>query len=170
MKLLMHICCAPCTIYPLEELRSCGHDVQGLYYNPNIHPYLEYRKRLDALAQYADRCSLPVTYDEGYDLEGFLRNVAFREKERCVYCYRVRMYRTAHLAKEGGFEAFTTTLLYSKFQKHAVIKEIGESLEKEHGVKFYYRDFRLGWQKGIAQSKEMGMYRQPYCGCVYSER
>ena len=170
MKILMHICCAPCTIYPLEELRSCGHDVQGLFYNPNIHPYSEYRRRLETLTKYASQCGLHVTYEEGYDLERFLRSVTFREKDRCGYCYHDRLRRTAHLAKDGGFDGFTTTLLYSKFQNHAVIKKIGEDLGAESRLRFCYQDFRVGWLKGVNVSKELGMYRQPYCGCIYSER
>ncbi len=170
MKLLMHICCAPCTIYPLQELRTDGHDVRGLFYNPNIHPYREYRRRLDTLTEYADKSCLNVTCEEEYDLEAFLRNTAFREKDRCRYCYYNRLQRTVDIAKEGRFDGFTTTLLYSKFQDHALIKKIGESLAVEHQIEFYYQDFRIGWSDGIRISKEMGMYRQPYCGCIYSEK
>ena len=170
MKLLMHICCAPCTVYPFQTLISDGHDIHGLFYNPNIHPYREYRKRLDTLTEYSNQCGLRVTYDEEYDLEEFLRNTAFREKDRCRYCYFDRLQRTAHSAREGRYDGFTTTLLYSKFQNHVMIKEIGESLAVEHQVRFYYQDFRVGWLHGIMVSKEIGMYRQPYCGCVYSEK
>ncbi|HET6459151.1 MAG TPA: epoxyqueuosine reductase QueH [Syntrophales bacterium] len=170
MKLLMHICCAPCTVYPLQTLRSDGHDIHGLFYNPNIHPYREYKKRLDTLAHYAGGCGLRVTYEQGYELERFLRNVAFREKDRCRYCYYDRLQRTVYRAKEGRFDGFTTTLLYSKFQNHPMIKDIGESLASEHRIRFYYQDFRVGWFQGKTISKEMGMYRQAYCGCVYSEK
>ncbi|HYA14349.1 MAG TPA: epoxyqueuosine reductase QueH [Syntrophales bacterium] len=166
----MHICCAPCTIYPLEILRSDRHDLYGLFYNPNIHPYREYKKRLDTLKTYAIQVGLSVTYTEEYDMENFLRNVAFREKDRCRYCYYGRLQLAAHRAKEGGFGGFTTTLLYSKFQDHSMIKNIGESLAIEHKIKFYYQDFRLGWENGVKISKEMGLYRQQYCGCVYSEK
>jgi len=170
MKLLMHICCAPCTVYPFQTLSSDGHDIHGLFYNPNIHPYREYRKRLDTLAEYANKCGLSVTYQEEYNLEEFLRNIAFREKDRCRYCYYDRLRHTVYRAKEGRFDGFTTTLLYSKFQDHVLIKKIGESLAIEHQLKFYYQDFRIGWLHGIKISKEMGMYRQPYCGCIYSEK
>ena len=170
MKLLMHICCAPCTVYPFQTLISDGHDIHGLFYNPNIHPYREYRKRLDTLTEYSNQCGLRVTYEEEYNLEEFLRNTAFREKDRCHYCYFDRLQRTARSTREGRYDGFTTTLLYSKFQNHGMIKEIGESLAVEHQVRFYYQDFRVGWLNGIMISKEMGMYRQPYCGCVYSEK
>ena len=170
MKLLMHICCAPCTIYPLQILRSDKHDLYGLFYNPNIHPYKEYNKRLNTLKTYAAQVGLSITYTEEYDMEIFLRNVAFREKDRCRYCYYGRLQHAAHRAKEERFEGFTTTLLYSKVQDHSMIKNIGESLAIENGIKFYYQDFRLGWEDGIRVSKEMDLYRQPYCGCVYSEK
>lgn len=170
VKLLMHICCAPCTVYPFQMLRSNGHDIRGLFYNPNIHPYREYKKRLDTLVQYAGHCGLSVTYEKEYDLERFLRNVAFREENRCRYCYHDRLQRTVYRAKEGRFDGFTTTLLYSKFQNHMMIKEIGESLAIEHQIRFYYQDFRVGWLQGTMISREMGMYRQAYCGCVYSEK
>ncbi len=166
----MHICCAPCTVYPLQKLRTGGHDIHGLFYNPNIHPYREYRKRVDTLTEYANKSGLSVTCQEEYNLEEFLRNTAFREKDRCRYCYYDRLQRTAYMAKKGRFEGFTTTLLYSKFQDHALIKKIGESLAVEHQLEFYYQDFRVGWRDGIKISKEMGMYRQPYCGCIYSEK
>ncbi len=169
MKLLMHICCAPCTIYPLQTLRSDRHDLYGLFYNPNVHPYREYEKRLDTLNAFAANVGLSVKCSE-HDMEDFLRNVAFREKNRCRHCYYSRLQHAARRAKEERFEGFTTTLLYSKFQDHAMIKNIGESLAIEHQIKFYYRDFREGWMDGIKVSKEMGLYRQPYCGCIYSEK
>ena len=166
----MHICCAPCTIYPLQVLRSDRHDLYGLFYNPNIHPYREYKKRLNTLKAYAAQVGLSVAYTEDYDMENFLRNVAFREKDRCRCCYHGRLQYTARKAKEERFGGFTTTLLYSKFQDHSMIKNIGESLAIEHRIKFYYQDFRSGWEDGIRVSKEMSLYRQPYCGCVYSEK
>lgn len=170
MKLLMHICCAPCTVYPIKELRSDGHDICGLFYNPNIHPYREYRRRLDTLATYADQDKLNVIYPEEYNIENFLRNIVFREKDRCRYCYFERLKYVALRAKEEDFDGFTTTLLYSKYQNHEMIKHIGENIALEHKIIFYYRDFRIGWQEGIKISKQMGLYRQPYCGCIYSEK
>jgi hypothetical protein len=103
-------------------------------------------------------------------METFLRNVAFREADRCLQCYYLRLNFTAMTAKSREFDGFTTTLLYSKFQKHEIIKGIGESLAKEYGVRFHYQDFRVGWAEGVRISKESGIYRQPYCGCVYSEK
>ena len=169
-KILLHICCAPCAIYPLKVLRSEGLEVMGFFYNRNIHPYEECRRREQALKAYAEAQSLRVIYQEGYDMEGFLQNVVFREKERCAYCYHDRLKATAALAKHGKFDYFTSTLLQSKFQKHDLVREIGESMGKSYGVPFYYRDFREGWKEGIETSKGLNMYRQQYCGCIYSEK
>lgn len=170
MNLLMHICCAPCTIYPLKILKSEGHEVHGFYYNPNIHPYLEYKKRLDTLKIYAGQERLPLSFSEEYPIEIFLRNVAFSETNRCWYCYYDRLLKTVRIAKSEKRDGFTTTLLYSKFQNHEMIKDIGKSLASEYRIEFYYYDFREGWTEGVRISKEMGMYRQPYCGCLYSEK
>ncbi len=170
MKLLLHICCAPCTIYPLGVLKDSGHEVCGFFYNPNIHPYLEYKKRLDTIKSYAVQERLPFLFSEEYPMELFLRNVAFREMKRCWYCCHDRLANTARMATAKGFDGFTTTLLYSKFQNHEMIKCIGESLAEEYGIIFYYNDFRTGWTEGIRISKEMEMYRQRYCGCLYSEK
>jgi len=170
VRILLHICCAPCTIHPLRVLRGEGNEISGLYYNPNIHPYLEYRKRLETLETYAAQAGLPVIREEGYPLEEYLRQVAFREEERCSHCYLLRLTRAAQIAKKDRFEAFTTTLLYSRFQKHDLIRAIGEGVAATQGIPFLYRDFREGWPEGVRISREIGMYRQPYCGCIYSER
>ena len=170
MKLLMHICCGPCTIYPLKSLRTQGHEVAGYFYNPNIHPYREYERRRQTLEAYAEKILLKVSSAESYELEEFLMHVAARPRERCVYCLTRRLRQTAKQASEGKYDAFTSTLLYSRFQKHDLIRELGEALGREQGVPFFYQDFREGWNEGVRISKEMEMYRQPYCGCVYSEK
>jgi predicted adenine nucleotide alpha hydrolase (AANH) superfamily ATPase len=167
---LLHICCAPCTIYTLRILRWEGNEVSGFFHNPNIHPYLEYRKRLETVETYAAQAGLPVIREEGYHLEEYLRQVAFREEDRCRYCYLLRLTRAAQIARMDRFDAFTTTLLYSRFQKHDLIRTIGESVAGTQGIPFLYRDYREGWSEGVRISKEIGMYRQPYCGCIYSER
>ncbi len=170
MKVLLHICCANCAVYPLARLREMGHTVYGFFFNPNIHPYQEYQRRLDAVHQLENRFDLPVIYRDEYRLDEFLRNTVFREALRCRYCYHTRLKATEQVAKRGRFDAFTTTLLYSKQQQHALIAEMGESLAKEKGVPFLYEDFREGWKTGIALSQKEGFYRQQYCGCIYSER
>jgi predicted adenine nucleotide alpha hydrolase (AANH) superfamily ATPase len=170
LNVLMHICCGPCTIYPLRILREEGHEVCGYFYNPNIHPYLEYKKRLDTLDIYAGQEGLRVIREKGYPLEGFLRQIVFREEDRCRHCCRLRLVKTAKTAKVGLYNAFTTTLLYSRYQKHDLIRSIGEEVAGEYDIHFLYRDFREGWSEGVKISKALGLYRQPYCGCIYSEK
>lgn len=145
-------------------------DVMGFFYRHNIHPFQECMKREDTLRDYADGTGLKMIYQQGYDIEKFFQAIAFREKERCRYCYHARLKATALVAKKGKFDAFSTTLLYSKFQNHEQIVQTGESLGKKYGLKFFYHDFREGWKQGIETSKDMGMYRQQYCGCIYSEK
>lgn len=170
MKILLHICCGPCAITPVDRLRQDGHEVMGFFFRDNIHPYTECLKRQETLKNYAAQIDLQVIYQTGYDLEGFLRKMVFRENDRCPICYHERLTATARLAKKSKFDAFSTTLLYSKFQKHDLIRSLGESLGKSFGVGFYYEDFREGWKEGIARSKALNMYRQQYCGCIYSEK
>ena len=170
MKILLHICCANCAITPLERLKEKGDDVTGYFFNPNIHPYQEYQKRLDTLKQYSERVGLKVIYRDEYLLEEFLRNVCHRVEERCQYCYSLRIEATAREAKNKAFDGFSTTLLQSTHQNHALIKETGERIAQEIGIPFYYEDFRQGWRKGVEVSKAMGLYRQQYCGCIYSEK
>jgi epoxyqueuosine reductase len=170
MKILLHICCAPCAVYPADVLAAAGHQVRGFFFNPNIHPYQEFARRMASLEDYAAQTSLPVIWDRGYNLEDFLRSVVFRETERCRFCYYLRLKSAARVARGGKFDAFTSTLLYSKFQNHRLIKELGHQVGREVGVSFHYQDFRLGWADGMAKAKEMGLYRQQYCGCIFSER
>ncbi len=170
MNILLHICCAPCSIYPVKTLRVEETIVTGYFYNNNIHPYTEYKKRRDTLADYAKHIGLEVIWRDDYDIESFLQKIVFREKNRCVICYYERLNATANYAKENGFDSFSTTLLYSIYQKHDEIRSIGESLEKSVGVPFYYHDFRTGWEEGVNESKMLELYRQKYCGCIYSEK
>ena len=170
MKILLHICCAPCAIYPLKLLRSEGFDVVGYFYNRNIHPYEECLRRENALRAYAEQVDLKVIYQQGYEMEAFLRNMAFREENRCSICYHDRLNAAASVARHGKFDYYTSTLLQSKHQQHEVIRSIGENVGKAQGVPFFYRDFREGWKEGIETSKELNMYRQQYCGCIYSEK
>ncbi|MGC8718812.1 MAG: epoxyqueuosine reductase QueH [Thermodesulforhabdaceae bacterium] len=174
MRILLHTCCGPCTIFPLRSLREKGFDVFGFYYNPNIHPYQEWERRLEALQEVAKSEGIDkpfhVIVREDYPLEEFLRNVAFREENRCLYCYTIRLETTAKTAKKSGFDAFTTTLLYSKRQKHDIIKTIAESVSRKFSIAFYYEDFRKGWKIGQEEAIRLGIYRQQYCGCIYSEK
>jgi predicted adenine nucleotide alpha hydrolase (AANH) superfamily ATPase len=144
--------------------------VTGFFYNHNIHPYQEYCLRRDAVVQMAEQESMPLIMRDDYDLDGFLTNVATAPEQRCTYCYASRLRATARVAFEEGFDAFTAALLYSRYQKHDEIRALGEQIGREYGVAFHYEDFRPGWQEGIKLSKEQGLYRQQYCGCIYSEK
>lgn len=170
MKLLLHTCCAPCAIYPIETLRQVGVDVMGFFYRHNIHPYTECLRRQETVIAYAESIDFKVIIQQGYDLEGFLQRAVFRESNRCEICYHDRLKATAHVAKKGNFDSFSSSLLYSKFQNHDMIRSIGESVGKSAGLPFYYQDFRSGWKYGIETSKGLGLYRQQYCGCIYSEK
>ena len=172
MKILLHMCCAPCSTYPYATLTERGFLVMGFWYNPNIHPYTEYVKRMDAVKQFSEKKGFRVLYRDSYDLEEFLRGVVYRENFmiRCRQCYYMRLKSAVIYARNGKFDYFTTSLLSSPYQNHNLIKDIGFSLAKDYGVKFYYEDFRKGWKETIKISKEMGLYRQQYCGCIYSEK
>ncbi|MEE8430871.1 MAG: epoxyqueuosine reductase QueH [Candidatus Desulfatibia sp.] len=170
MKILLHICCAPCAIYPVKILQMDNLEIMGFYYRHNIHPFTECLRRQEALEFYADKINLRVIYQEGYDLEGFIQKIVFRESQRCSICCHARLKATALMAKRGKYDYFSTTLLYSKFQKHDEIRSIGEAVGKSVGVQFFYRDFREGWTEGVDTSKRLGLYRQQYCGCIYSEK
>ncbi|MBN2706021.1 MAG: epoxyqueuosine reductase QueH [Deltaproteobacteria bacterium] len=168
MKILLHCCCGPCAIYPTAQLRRQGHQLRAFFYN-HIHPHTEWEKRRATLADWAAAENLPLIVDERYPLLEFLRNAAFRETRRCLFCYHDRLEKTARIAHKSGYDAYTTTLLYSKFQQHDKIAELGREIGHRYGVEFYYEDFRAGWRAGIEISKARGMYRQQYCGCIYSE-
>ncbi len=170
MKLLLHVCCAPCTTYTLEKLREGTMDVRGYFYNPNIHPYREFRKRLATLREYSKAMDFELDVEEEYGLTEYMRKVVFNEKRRCAICYDMRLEKTAAMAVKTGADAFSTTLLYSRYQNHRAITEICEKMAAKYGIEFYYDDFRKGWQEGIERAVAMDLYRQPYCGCIYSEQ
>ena len=170
MKLLMHTCCAPCSVYCIDNLRNEGIEPVAYWFNPNIHPYMEYKARRDTLIEYSKIVNLELIIDEDYGLKEFCKNVSDDLTNRCVkYCYRVRMEQTAKFAKENGFDAFTTTLLISPYQRHDELKEICEEVAQKYGVKFLYRDFRPGFREGQNKARELELYMQKYCGCIFSE-
>ena len=170
MKLLMHTCCAPCSVYCIESLRGENIEPTLYWYNPNIHPYMEYKARRDTLKEYASNIGVDAIFEEDYGLDEFCRNVVSDLSNRCInYCYPVRLEQTAKYAKDNGFDTFTTTLLVSPYQKHDVIAEIANNIAKEYGLTFLYRDFRVGFREGQQKARELGLYMQKYCGCVFSE-
>src|SRR3990167_6004712 len=171
MKLLLHICCGPCALYPVRELLDKKFDkITGFFYNPNIHPPSEYKKRKDTLSEAASKIGFEIIIP-AYKMEEYFRKVISKEDspERCRLCWELRLSETAVFAKNNGFDAFTTTLLISPYQDHEKIKEIGEDIASKNGVQFYYQDFRPGFRDGQEQAKKEDLYRQKYCGCVFSE-
>ena len=170
MRILSHVCCGPCFTTVFEKLAGDRHDVEAFYYNPNIHPRAEYRRRLAYLKSFCDDKSIDLKVGD-YDIHQYFQTVVnFKEKiERCKKCYRLRLKATAELAAAGDFDAFTTTLLLSPWQFHDELREIGDEISETVGVSFYYQDFRPNYRHSVELSKAMGMYRQKYCGCLFSE-
>jgi len=170
MKLLLHTCCAPCSVYCIDSLRKENIEPTIYWYNPNIHPYQEYKARRDCLKEYTNDIHVEAIFEDNYGLREFCKNIINDIDNRCSdYCYRVRLEQTAKYAKENGYDSFSTTLLVSPYQNHEMLKQIGEELEKKYGIEFVYRDFRVGFREGQAKARELGLYMQKYCGCVFSE-
>ena len=169
MKTLLHICCAPCANQPIEVLRGDGMEVTGYWYNPNIHPFTEYRARRNTLRDYAPTIDLKLIEKDDYGLRPFVREVAQDIAGRCVKCYEMRLFETARTAAEGGFDSFTSSLFISPYQNHELMREVAERAAAEYGVSFLYRDFRPYFKDGQNFAREHGFYMQKYCGCVFSE-
>lgn len=174
MKLLLHTCCAPCSVYPVKTLRKEGIEPTLFWYNPNIHPMNEYILRRDCLAERAKSENLKLIIEDEYGLDDFVCNVNKSTlndlSKRCeTYCYPLRFRKVFEYAKANGFDTVSTTLLYSIYQKHDYIAKLMEELSKEYGINFLYRDFREGWREGQDEARAAGLYMQKYCGCVYSE-
>ncbi|MCD6231950.1 epoxyqueuosine reductase QueH [Candidatus Aerophobetes bacterium] len=169
MKILMHLCCAPCAVYPFSKLREEFEEVMGFWYNPNIHPLVEYRKRLEAVKIWAEKEKIRVIYENEYGLRKFLRQVVYREERRCFFCYQMRLEKTAIFARRGKFDYFGSTLLFSPHQNQKIFREIIEELSKKYKVKPYLKQGKEWHKKSMELSKKMGLYHQQYCGCIYSE-
>lgn len=172
MKLLLHVCCGPCSCYPVKKLREDNIEPVGFFYNPNIHPYREWDMRRKTAREFAEKVNMEMNFFGGYELRDFLTKALDAEKNgqsRCRMCYELRLETAARFAAQNDFDAFTSTLFYSIHQNHEMMREAAERFAKEYGVDFYYEDFRIGWQEGIDISKELELYRQPYCGCIFSE-
>ncbi|MDR1899349.1 MAG: epoxyqueuosine reductase QueH [Treponema sp.] len=178
MRLLLHTCCGPCLASCVRGLDAEGIQPALFWYNPNIHPWTEYRARKDCLEGFAKTRGLELIMTDEYGLRSFLRQVYPRpesgpwgagEGSRCASCYRLRLEAAAEKAREGGYEFFGTTLLASPYQRHDAVRETGEELAKKYGVDFFYRDFRPFFREGQKYAREQGFYMQKYCGCIFSE-
>jgi predicted adenine nucleotide alpha hydrolase (AANH) superfamily ATPase len=194
MKILLHICCSNCSLYPVKILQSEGHDFSGFWFNPNIHPLEEYSLRLDSLRKLVEKWSIDMNFINEYEPEEYfklfditdtdlLNNVRSGSSsgwshllklkglsfpERCSACYRLRLEKTAEHARERGFDALTSTLLISPYQDIEKITEIGKKLADKYETIFYFKDFRPCFRDAMALSRELGLYRQKYCGCIFS--
>ncbi len=170
MKLLLHTCCAPCSVYCIDYLRNQNIEPTVYWYNPNIHPYTEYKARRDCLKEYTKSINAEAIFAEEYGLQTFCQNVINNLENRCTdYCYRVRIEKTIQYAKQHGYDTFTSTLFVSPYQKHEKLKQICEELAQKHNINFLYIDFRPGFRQGQAKARELGLYMQKYCGCIFSE-
>ena len=183
-KILLHMCCGPCSCYPVKKLRIDGIEPVGFFFNPNIHPHQEWRQRLKTAKEFAEKVSINIEIVNHYGLRDFLERVykvvesvegedtvkfADGHHARCRICYAWRLYETAKFAAENHFEAWSSTLFYSIHQNHELMKSTAEKIAEKVGIEFYYEDFRVGWQEGIDISHELELYRQNYCGCIFSE-
>jgi predicted adenine nucleotide alpha hydrolase (AANH) superfamily ATPase len=191
MKILLHICCSNCSIYPVRVLRSEKHDIAGFWFNPNIHPYEEYDLRLDSLKRLAGEWKFEVLNTEDYSPEEYFQMFNLSDDvlidktgssssnglsslnvppspERCRSCYQLRLEKTAEHAQKEGFNAFSTTLLISPYQDFEQIVSTGKELADKYNVQFHSRDYRPYFGEAMAYAKELGLYRQKYCGCIFS--
>jgi predicted adenine nucleotide alpha hydrolase (AANH) superfamily ATPase len=180
----MHTCCAPCFTYIEDDIKNNGIknkdgenekvELTAFLYNPNIHPKLEYERRKDTFINFCNmkNCKY-VIYDE-YDLNKFVKDVVENVGEnkeynvRCEYCYYTRLNNAFEYAKENGYDIVSTTLSISPYQNHELIIKIGKKLEEKYGIEFMYKDYRPNFRQGQQMAKDLGLYRQKYCGCIFS--
>lgn len=167
--ILIDTCCGPCALLALRLFSPPQYEAHFLFYNPNVHPFREYRRRLESFEELMSQEKLPYTVVP-YEPEEWIRAVAFREESRCELCYRLRLRKAADIALEEGFEAITTTLFASPYQDHEMATLLGNSICRSRGLEFAAWDGREGYYDAIASARERGLYTQPYCGCLLSER
>ena len=171
MRLLIHTCCCTCLSMAYKGLKkefSSSLELCSYWYNPNIHPLIEYRRRLKSAYMINNRLKLQALIDDEYGVKDFCRLTASAQEvpERCRICYRMRLRRAALTARDNGYEFFATTLTTSTQQSHKLIREAAEEAAEEAGVKFIYRD----WREEERDEKLLnGLYKQQYCGCIFSE-
>jgi predicted adenine nucleotide alpha hydrolase (AANH) superfamily ATPase len=187
MNILLHICCSNCATYPFKILKEEKHNLTGFWFNPNIHPFEEYSLRLDSLKALEGRWLMDMYYAEEYspdeyfsmfdmnalDVQDVISGDSgikgnLKSPQRCKACYRLRLDKTAEEAGKRGFEAFSTTLLISPYQDFDQIITQGRELAGKYGTNFFYKDFRPLFRDSLVLSRELGLYRQKYCGCLFS--
>lgn len=171
LEILLHVCCGPCSIAPVRRLLARGFKVTGFFHNPNIQPLAEYLRRRETALECARLLGIELIVDDDWDLVAWLLKQLPQAKDenRCRWCCASRLRATQEKADRLGFQFFSTTLLYSIYQPHDYIAAAGRDLSELSDSRFVYQDFRADWREGVETSKEWGLYRQPYCGCVFSE-
>ncbi|EKD49213.1 MAG: hypothetical protein ACD_63C00221G0002 [uncultured bacterium] len=185
-QLLLHICCGPCVSGIVDFLRKQNFDVTGFYYNPNIYPYGEYKKRLDTVTEFASKINLEIVH-LGFSKNSYTKQVAAfyditkdhtQKPGRCLLCYKMRLEETARKAKELHIKNFSTTLLISPYQNIDAIQQMGNSISKNHGLNFFpdhhskkkFKGFRRFFTFCKRIAKRHNMYSQKYCGCLYPKK
>ena len=170
-NIVLHVCCAPCMIYPLEELKKQDFEVSGFFYNPNIQPFDEFEKRKNNVLEYSQQTGCAVRFDAGYDSDGFFNSFESLQigDSRCHKCWYLRLKKTAEYAKKINAGYFTTTLLVSPYQDREMIGKLGEKVADATGIKFHFEDFSSGYRYSVEVSRAENMYRQKYCGCLISK-
>ncbi|MFC1697699.1 epoxyqueuosine reductase QueH [Nanoarchaeota archaeon] len=175
-QILLHVCCAPCSTHVIKELKELEYEVILFFYNPNIHPEEEYQKRLENAKIIAKELNLKLI--EGpYDQENWHKQTIELKNEpeggkRCEICFKIRLEKTAETAKENQIQNFTTTLSVSPYKDFKIIEKVGKEIEDETNVKFINLNFKKqnGYRKSLELSKKHDLYRQHYCGCIYSQK
>lgn len=169
MRTLLHICCAPCSVACVEMLREEGIEPVGFWYNPNIHPFTEYKMRKNTLVQYAKDINMNLVLENEYGLRHFIEGIFPHFDKRCEFCYTIRFEETAKYAAENGFDSFSSTLFVSPYQNHELMKQVAEKAAEKYGISFLHRDFSIRFREGQDKARELDLYMQKYCGCVFSE-
>ncbi|HHW17671.1 MAG TPA: epoxyqueuosine reductase QueH [Firmicutes bacterium] len=169
MRVLLHSCCAPCSTFPSSILLAEGFRVDGLFFNPNIYPAEEEEKRWETYRRWAGEAGIEVRRIQ-WPHERWLSGVSsdLTKPGRCRECYRLRLIEVARLAREGGYDFFTTTLLVSPYQDHGGVVLALKKASEESGVPYLYRDFRVGYRRSREMARGSHLYMQTYCGCEFS--
>jgi predicted adenine nucleotide alpha hydrolase (AANH) superfamily ATPase len=170
-KILLHVCCGPCAIVPVKMLEEQFEPV-GFWFNPNIHPYKEYQKRLQTAGYVFKRLNKEIFWDLSYDIYAWFSSITEEiknKRDRCEKCYAIRIEKTAQFAKENGFKYFTTTMLVSPYQKTSSIEKIGKEMAGKYNLEFLYPDFKSHYKEEKIFIKQWQVYHQNYCGCLFSE-
>lgn len=170
MSILLHACCGPCAMYPVDYLLNEGKKLDLFWYNPNIHPQFEWNRRRENLQKCADHYKVNLIEGQDECMQEYWEEKTYLTdfNSRCEMCYDIRLDEAARFASENGYDAFSTTLLVSPYQQHELIVKTAKMKAELYGVRFDYYDFRPGFRQGQNMARDIGLYRQKYCGCIFS--